>query len=193
MKVSYSRVQAVTSVGAAEAAAALRDAGYQVTVLDPPGPEISGVIVARILDVLPHPDADRLRLADVEFGGLETRVVCGAPNIEPGMVVPFAPAGATLPGGFTLERRTIRGVISDGMLCSARELGLSDDHEGILAISAEVATGTDVHAVLPLGEVVLEIEPGTTDGAAPSVSEVARTLIDALDLPPLLAPAEPEA
>lgn len=188
MRVSLHRIQSIVNADAADAAAALRDAGYSVSVLDAPGPEIDGVIVARILDVLPHPDADRLRLADVEYGGLETRVVCGAPNIEPGMHVPFAPAGATLPGGFTLERRTIRGVVSDGMLCSARELGLSDDHDGILALSSDVPTGTDVHGVLPLEAVVLEIEPGASPSEKATVSNVARALIDALDLPTPTAP-----
>src|SRR3954453_6018816 len=80
-----------------EVVAALNQLGLEVDAVDEPGREITGVVAARILDVVPHPDADKLRLADIELGdGQLRRVVCGAPNIEPGMVVPYAPAGATL-------------------------------------------------------------------------------------------------
>src|SRR4051812_42617084 len=109
---------------------ALNQLGLEVEAIDQPGAEIQHVVVARILDVLPHPDADRIRLADVEYGDGQLRVVCGAPNIEPGMVVPFARVGAVLPGDFRIERRKIRGVVSEGMLCSPRELGLGDDTVG---------------------------------------------------------------
>ena len=74
------------------------------------------MVAARVLDVVQHPNADKLSLVDVDFGAGTTRVVCGAPNVVAGMVVPYAPSGATLPGGFTLERRKIRGEVSDGML-----------------------------------------------------------------------------
>ena len=83
------------------------------------------MIVAEVLGVQPHPNADKLRLVDVDFGGGQIRVVCGAPNVEVGMLAAYAPSGATLPGGFTLERRKIRGEISDGMLCSASESSAS--------------------------------------------------------------------
>src|SRR5947209_1563508 len=107
---------------------ALNQLGLEVEGVERPGEDINGVVVARVLNVEPHPNADKLSLVDVTTGAGETRVVCGAPNVVTGMVVPYAPAGATLPGGFTLERRTIRGQVSDGMLCSAEELGLGDDH-----------------------------------------------------------------
>src|SRR3954447_18176903 len=122
---------------AATIADALNQLGLEVDAIEQPGAEIQGVVAARILDVLPHPDADKIRLADVDYGDAQIRVVCGAPNIEAGMVVPFARVGASLPGGFEISRRKIRGVVSEGMLCSARELGLGDDHSGILSLPSD--------------------------------------------------------
>ena len=124
------------SVG--DIADALNQLGLEVEAIDEPGREIGGVVVARILEVMPHPDADRIRLADVDAGEGAVRVVCGAPNIEAGMVVPFARVGAHLPGDFKIERRKIRGQVSEGMLCSARELGLGEDHAGILELAGRL-------------------------------------------------------
>lgn len=163
--------------------AALNQLGLEVEGVEDPGREVLGVRVARILEVLPHPDADRLRLADVEFGDGTTRVVCGAPNIEAGQLVPLAPSGATLPGGFVLERRTIRGQVSDGMLCSAKELGLGDDHAGILVLDPGAVPGDDVREVLGLDDVVfdLSITPNRPD--AMCVIGVARELAAHLGQP----------
>ena len=140
-----------------ELVAALNQHGLEVEGVAEPGRDVVGVRVARILDVFPHPDADRLQLADVEYGDGTTRVVCGAANIAPGQLVPFAPTGAQLPGGLTLERRTIRGQASDGMLCSPQELGLGDDHAGILVLEADAEPGTDVRELLGLDDVVLDL------------------------------------
>jgi phenylalanyl-tRNA synthetase beta chain len=168
--------------------AALNQLGLEVESVDEPGRDIIGVRVARILDVLPHPDADRLQLADVEFGDGTTRVVCGARNIAAGQLVPFAPAGARLPGGFTLERRTIRGQVSDGMLCSPQELGLGDDHSGILVLESDAEPGADVRALLGLDDVVfdLSITPNRPD--AMCIVGVARELAAHLRQP-LTVPA----
>jgi phenylalanyl-tRNA synthetase beta chain len=177
----------------AEVADALNQLGLEVEAVEEPGKDITGVVVARILDVVPHPDADRLRLADVEYGGIETRVVCGAPNIEPGMVVPFAPSGAELPGGFKLERRKIRGVVSDGMLCSARELGLSNDHEGIVSLPTDLETGTDVRDALGLNDVVFDVAITPNRPDAMCVIGIARELAAffqlPLTVPEIVAPA----
>ena len=118
MRVPLSWIREFTPVEAppAEIADALNQLGLEVEEIDEPGREINGVVVAKILDVVPHPDADRIRLADVDFGDGQLRVVCGAPNIYPGMVAPFARVGAVLPGDFKIERRKIRGVVSEGML-----------------------------------------------------------------------------
>ena len=156
--------------------------------MEEPGREVVGVRVARILEVTPHPDADRLQLADVEDGDGTTRVVCGAWNIAPGQLVPFAPAGARLPGGLTLERRTIRGQASDGMLCSPRELGLGDDHEGILILDTDAEPGTDVRALLGLDDVVfdLSITPNRPD--AMCITGVAREIAAHLGQPFAIPP-----
>jgi phenylalanyl-tRNA synthetase beta chain len=169
--------------GVDDIANALNQLGLEVEGIDEPGREIGGVVVARILDVLPHPDADRIRLADVDAGDGPVRVVCGAPNIETGMLVPFARVGAYLPGDFKIERRKIRGQVSEGMLCSPRELGLGDDHDGILQLPADAALGTDVREVLGLDDVVfdLAITPNRPD--AMGIIGVARELAAHFALP----------
>jgi len=162
---------------------ALNQLGLEVEGVEQPGAEITGVKVARVVGVEKHPDADKLQLVDIDTGSGETRVVCGAPNVVPGMVVPYAGSGATLPGGFVLERRKIRGVVSDGMLCSAKELGLGDDHSGILGLDQSTALGADVRGVLGLDDVIfdLAITPNRPD--AMCVTGVARELAAHFSLP----------
>ncbi len=182
---------------ATEIADALNQLGLEVDEIDAPGAEINGVIAARILDVVAHPDADKIRLADITYGdGKELRVVCGAPNIEAGMVVPFATVGARLPGDFVITQRKIRGVVSEGMLCSSRELGLGDDHAGILTLPDDAELGADVRDVLGLHDVVfdLSITPNRPD--AMGVVGVARDLAAHFGLPfdvPSIEPGTPVA
>lgn len=166
-----------------EIAEALDCLGLEVESIDAPGDEIAGVKVARITDVRPHPNADKLRLCDIEYGDGETTVVCGADNVVAGMLVPYAPSGATLPGGFTLERRTIRGEVSDGMLCSAKELGLGEDHSGILPLATDAGLGTDVRELLGLHEVVFDLSVTPNRSDAMSVVGVARDLAAHFGLP----------
>lgn len=106
--------------------------------------ELGDVLIARVLEVKKHPDADRLSLCLVDAGGgaQPVEVVCGAPNVQAGKLYPFAPVGAVLPGGLKLERKKIRGVESNGMLCSAKELGLGADHSGILELETGGPPGT---------------------------------------------------
>jgi len=162
---------------------ALNQLGLEVEGVEQPGEEIARVISARVLHVETHPDADKLVLVDVDTGSGQTRVVCGAPNVVPDMVVPYAPPGATLPDGIALEKRKIRGVISDGMLLSQRELGLGDDHEGILGLDPTTELGRAVTEVLGLDDVVfdLAITPNRPD--AMSVVGVARELAAHFGLP----------
>jgi phenylalanyl-tRNA synthetase beta chain len=166
-----------------ELVAALNQLGLEVEGVEQPGAEIGGVVAARVLDVVKHPDADSLTLVDVDFGAGQTRVVCGATNVVAGMVVPYAPAGATLPGGITLERRTIRGQVSDGMLCSARELGLGDEHSGILGLDGAAEVGAEVRELLGLDDVIfdLAITPNRPD--AMCIVGVARELAAHFKLP----------
>jgi phenylalanyl-tRNA synthetase beta chain len=155
---------------------ALDNLGLEVEEIDAPGAEIGGVVVARIVEVLEHPNADKLRLADVDTGDGVVRVVCGAPNIHAGMTVPLATVGGTLPGGIELARRKIRGEVSEGMLCSARELGLGDDHAGILAIDDDTPLGTDVREALGLDDVVFELALTPNRPDAMGIVGVAREL-----------------
>jgi phenylalanyl-tRNA synthetase beta chain len=160
--------------------AALNQLGLEVEGVEQPGAGIEGVITAQVLNVERHPNADKLSLVDITTGDGMTRVVCGAPNVVTGMVVPYAPSGATLPtpdgGTFTLERRKIRGEVSDGMLCSARELGLGEDHSGILGLETGIELGADVRDVLGLDDVIfdLAITPNRPD--AMCIVGVAREL-----------------
>src|ERR1700722_3789021 len=185
MRAPLSWIREFTPVEASvsDIADALNQLGLEVEGIDEPGREIGGVVVAHILDVVPHPDADRIRLADVDAGDGPVRVVCGAPNIEPGMVVPFARVGAHLPGDFKIERRKIRGEVSEGMLCSAKELGLGDDHSGIPELAADAPLGTDVRELLDHDARVfdLSITPNRPD--AMGVIGVARDLAAHFGLP----------
>src|SRR5213595_1908002 len=106
--------------------------------------DLGDILIARVLEVKKHPDADRLSLClvDAGGGGKPLEVVCGAPNVQTGKVYPYAPVGAVLPGGLKLERKKIRGVESNGMLCSAKELGLGADHAGILELDTTAPPGT---------------------------------------------------
>src|SRR4051794_15043226 len=193
MRVPLSWLREFTPIEAppADIADALNQLGLEVEAIEEPGRDVNGVIVAKILDVVPHPDADRIRLADIEFGTGQLRVVCGAPNIEAGMVVPFAQVGAVLPGDFKIERRKIRGVVSEGMLCSARELGLGDDHDGIISLPSDAPLGADVREVLGLDDVVfdLAITPDRPD--AMGITGIARELAAHFGLPFEVGEREP--
>jgi phenylalanyl-tRNA synthetase beta chain len=119
----------------------------------------AGVFAARVTGVEKHPNADRLRLCDVDAGDKgKFKVVCGAPNVTAGMIAPLAIVGAKLGKEPPLEAAVIRGVTSEGMLCSERELGLSQDHAGILALEADAPLGAEVAEYLHLNDVVLDIE-----------------------------------
>jgi len=146
-------------------------------------PDLAGIVVGRVLSAERHPDSDHLWVTTVDAGG-ETPfdVVCGAPNVMVGVRYPFAPVGTTMPGGLRIESRKIRGQRSAGMLCSARELGLGDSHEGILALETTAAPGTPLLDVLPSDvRLVLDVLPNRPDLL--SHRGVARELAAALDRP----------
>jgi len=117
------------------------------------------ISVVEITKVETHPEADKLHLVSFETGSGERRVVCGAPNVAPGKKVPFAPVGTTLPGGFTLEPKKIRGIMSEGMLCAEDELGLGEGHDGLLELAADAPVGTSMAEYLNLKrDVLLDID-----------------------------------
>ena len=121
--------------------------------------DLAPIVVGRVLAAEPHPDSDHLWVTKVDDGtGVPLDVVCGAPNVTVGALYPFARSGTTMPDGTRLERRKIRGAVSNGMLCSARELGLGEDHKGILALTIDAAPGTPFLSVVPVGDVRYEID-----------------------------------
>ena len=118
-------------------------AGLEVGAIEAAAGELDGVVVAEVCEVAPHPDADKLKVCKVNGGnGDILDIVCGAPNVAAGMLVPLAVVGAVLPGDVTVRKTKIRGVESSGMLCSQRELGLGDDHSGLWALPPGIAAGT---------------------------------------------------
>jgi len=157
----------------AELAEALTLRGMEVSAIETTGADWSDVIVGRLLAVEQHPNADKLTLASVDVGeGEPLQIVCGATNIAPGQLVPVARVGAVLPGDRRIERSKIRGVPSDGMLCSAAELGLGSDAEGIHILPDGVAVGTPLAELL--GEVVLDVDVKPNRGDALSMIGLAR-------------------
>ncbi|MGH2722725.1 MAG: phenylalanine--tRNA ligase subunit beta [Actinomycetota bacterium] len=148
-----------TTLSPEEIADALTRHGVEVEGVVRPWAGLAGVIVARVLDVRDHPRADRLTLATVETGAGQSEVVVGVRNYGPGDLVPYAPAGAVLPGfPGPLERREIRGTVSDGMLCSPKELGISPDHGGILILPEDLGPGQELASLFELHQAVLDIE-----------------------------------
>jgi len=140
--------------------------GVPCDAIEPLHPGLEQIVVGLVESVRPHPNADRLRLCVVDDGSpTRLNVVCGAPNVTAGRKYPFARIGISLPGGITLERRKIRGEASEGMLCSARELGLGQDHDGILELATEVAPGTPLLVALPVADerLVLDVTPNRPD------------------------------
>ena len=123
--------------------------------------DLAPIVVARVVEERPHPDSDHLHLTKVDMGtGELLDVVCGAPNVTAGKLYPFAPTGTVMPNGLKIEKRRIRGATSNGMLCSARELGLGEDQDGILELDIDVAPGTPFLRALPVGDTRIVIDVG---------------------------------
>ena len=170
-------------------------AGLEVEDSRAVAPPCSGVVVAQVLEVARHPAADRLSVCKVDVGtGAILSIVCGAPNVVPGMKVPCALIGALLPPAesgqpaFEIKRATMRGVDSEGMLCSARELKLSDDHSGLLALPADAPVGADIRTVLDLDDRLLTLKLTPNKADCLSILGVAREVV-ALTGAELTAPA----
>ncbi|MEW6388674.1 MAG: phenylalanine--tRNA ligase subunit beta [Thermodesulfobacteriota bacterium] len=144
-------------VSAAALADRLTLAGLEVEALEEVSPDFAGVVVGRVTRVKPHPHADRLQVAEVADGRQTYRVVCGAPNLEAGVLYPFAPPGAVISGGRAIKPAKLRGVVSEGMLLAEDELGLSPDHVGLMEIPQDLPLGRDLAAALQLKDVWLEV------------------------------------
>lgn len=157
-----------------ELVAQLTMAGLEVDAVEPAAAVFSGVVVGEVLEVTPHPDADKLRVCRVNTGEEPLQIVCGAPNVRVGMKVPAALVGAVLPGDLKIKKAKLRGVESSGMLCSARELGLADDHGGLMALPADAPLGQDVRAYLNLDDRLIEVDLTPNRGDCLSVAGIAR-------------------
>ena len=175
------------------------------------GDGLGDVVLARVMEIAGIPGADRIRRVTVDAGGAPVEVVCGAWNFAEGDVVPLAPVGAVLPGGIEIARQKMKGVVSNGMLCSGRELGLSTDHEGILVLSGAVAAASDgaspatgpadayepgaplVDALGIEPDVVFDIAVEANRPDAWCVAGIARDLAAALRLPFAIPDPQPPA
>ena len=133
-------------------------AGLEVDGTEPAAPAFSGVVVAEVESVEPHPEADRLTLCRVRDGEGSHAVVCGAPNVRAGMKAPLARVGAELPDGTAIRRTKLRGQPSEGMLCGASELGLEDAGDGLMELPADAPVGTGLREYLQLDDTVIEVD-----------------------------------
>ena len=141
-------------------------AGLEVEEEETVAPFFDSVVVALVLEVAKHPDADRLNVCRVDIGdGVTQQIVCGAPNVAPGLKVPCALPGATLPGDFRIKVAKVRGIESSGMLCSAKELGISEDTSGLLILPADAPIGQNIRDYLDLDDrlITLKLTPNRAD------------------------------
>jgi phenylalanyl-tRNA synthetase beta chain len=168
MRISESWLRSFVNppISSAELAHRLTMSGAEVEEQTPAAPPFSGVVVAKVLEVAKHPGADKLSVCQVDAGsGTVLNIVCGAPNVRPGIKVPCALVGAKLPGGFEIKLAKMRGVESQGMLCSATELGLPEDVDGLFILADDLPVGQDFRQALNLDDQVftLKLTPNKAD------------------------------
>jgi len=167
-------------------------AGLEVEELDPVAPAFNNVVVARVLEVNKHPDADRLNVCKVDAGEGQPRViVCGAPNVAAGLIVPCALPGAELPGGLAIKVAKVRGIESSGMLCSAKELGIAEEASGLLILPADAPVGQSIRQYLDLDDQLftLKLTPNRADCL--SLTGVAREVAALTDTPAQFVDVQP--
>lgn len=163
------------SVSTEELCHQLTMAGLEVDAVEPVAGEFTGVVVAEVLSVEPHPDADKLRVTQVNVGeGEPVQIVCGAANVRPGLRVPCAMVGAKLPGDFKIKKAKLRGVPSNGMLASASELGLAESSDGLMELPADAPVGTNFRDYLQLDDVTIELGLTPNRGDCLSIAGIAR-------------------
>lgn len=140
-----------------ELAAQLTMSGLEVDAVMPVAGDFSGVVVAEIVGAEQHPDADKLRVCEVDAGDGIVQIVCGAPNARVGLKAPLAKVGAVLPGNFKIKKAKLRGVESQGMLCAEAELTISDENSGLMELAPDAPVGTDLRDYLALNDTTLEL------------------------------------
>ena len=150
-------------------------AGLEVEEEETVAPFFESVVVAQVLEVTKHPDADRLNVCRVDIGGgTIQQIVCGAPNVAPGLKVPCALPGASLPGDFKIKIAKVRGIESSGMLCSAKELGIAEDASGLLVLPADAPVGQNIRSFLDLDDRLLTLKLTPNRADCLSLSGIAR-------------------
>jgi phenylalanyl-tRNA synthetase beta chain len=154
--------------------ARLSMAGLEVDSVSLAAGVFSSVMVGEVLSTEQHPDADKLRVCQVSSGAETFQVVCGAPNVRPGLKIPFAMIGAELPGDFKIKKAKLRGVESNGMLCSASELQISEDNEGLMELPADAPVGQDIRVYLDLDDASIEVDLTPNRGDCLSLAGLAR-------------------
>ncbi len=185
-------------LSAAQLAERLTASGLEVEKLSPVAADFDGIVVAEIESCVTHPDADKLSLCTVNDGGVERlQIVCGAPNARAGIKVPLARVGARLGADFQIKKARLRGVESNGMLCSARELGMSDDHSGLMELPADAEPGVNFRDWLALDDHSIEIDltPNRADclsirGLARDVSASCGSEFIDREIPPVAATSD---
>ena len=178
-----------------ELAAKLTASGLEVATVKPVAAQFSDVVVAEITRCEAHPDADKLKVCSIDFGGDDAvQVVCGAPNARAGIRIPLAKVGAVIGDDFEIKKAKLRGVESFGMACSARELGLSDEHSGLMELPPEAPLGTDIRKFLELDDHAIEVEltPNRADclsiqGLSRDVSASCEARLTAIEIEPIAA------
>ncbi|MCV2402617.1 phenylalanine--tRNA ligase subunit beta [Marinomonas sp. C2222] len=168
-------------------------AGLEVDEVTPVASEFSGVVVGEIISADPHPNADKLQVCKVSDGSEEFQVVCGAPNARAGIKIPFAKIGAVLDGDFKIKKAKLRQVESFGMLCSASELGVSEDNDGIMELPESATTGEDFRVYLDLNDQIIDVDLTPNRSDCLSVAGLAREVgvLNQVDLTPVaVAPVE---
>ena len=164
-----------TPAEARDLAARLTMAGLEVEAIEPAAPPLAGIVVGEIVECGKHPNADSLSVCKVQAGGSEPlQIVCGAPNARVGLKAPLATVGTKMPGGMEIKQAKLRGVESQGMLCSARELGLAEDSSGLLELPADCTAGQSITAALDLADTLVEINLTPNRGDCMGVLGVAR-------------------
>ncbi|MCX2889341.1 MULTISPECIES: phenylalanine--tRNA ligase subunit beta [unclassified Pseudomonas] len=166
-----------------ELVARLSMAGLEVDSVTPAAGQFSGIVVGEILATEQHPDADKLRVCQVTNGQETFQVVCGAPNARPGIKVPFAMIGAELSGDFKIKKAKLRGVESFGMLCSAAELEISEENDGLLELAADAPVGENIRTYLSLDDASIEIGLTPNRGDCLSIAGLARDVSALYDTP----------
>ena len=175
-------------VGRDELVARLSMAGLEVDSVTPAAGVFSGVVVGEVLSTEQHPDADKLRVCQVSNGSETFQVVCGAPNVRPGLKIPFAMIGAELPGDFKIKKAKLRGVESNGMLCSQAELQVGEGNDGLMELPGDAPVGEDIRAYLELEDASIEVDLTPNRGDCLSLAGLARE-VGALYAAPVSRPA----